>query len=346
MRLRAQLLATAAVLATAPAVAGAHMKDPGAASPARPPEPAWAPGAAVAAFADVVTRGTEALPDLDALCTPTLFGVHLPPALSFLGTAPLLDLGTRCELPALAAPALPWATPTFGDLGVLLQLELRQIAAGPAGFVARLVPDAPDFEFLPDLTALTTSPVPGVESSGFGLRRDPINHRTKFHRGTDFRARLGTPVYAAGAGRVVFAGQQHGYGNIIYVDHGGGVVTRYAHLSRFEIDAGALVEAGRLIGRVGATGRATGPHLHFEVRLGARAVEPTLAMSVAALERTDPDAARALVPQLSADVQDQVIDLHDPPRAGGSKGGHRRHASPHGSRPERRGAPHRIRTVS
>jgi murein DD-endopeptidase MepM/ murein hydrolase activator NlpD len=234
------------------------------------------------------------------------------------------------------------AVDLLDDTSLQLRLDLREIAAGPAGFLARLLPEAPEVDFLPDLTALTTSPVPGVESSGFGWRSDPIQHRAKFHKGTDYRARKGTPVYAAGDGRVVFTGQQHGYGNIIYVDHGGGVVTRYAHLSRFEIDRGALVEAGRLIGRVGATGRATGPHLHFEVRLGARAVEPKLAMAIGALERTDPAAARVAAAQLAAEIQDQKIDRHDPPGKA-RKADRRRHR---GHRPERRGAPHRTRTFS
>ena len=146
----------------------------------------------------------------------------------------------------------------------------------------------------PDLTALTSFPVPDHTSSGFGWRDDPIRHRRQFHAGTDIRAPRGTRVYVAGDGHVIFAGRQHGYGKVVYVDHGGGVVTRYAHLSRIEVHRGDDVAAATEIGRVGSTGRATGPHLHFEVRIDGRPVNPVLAMQVAGLERTDPDLAALL----------------------------------------------------
>ncbi len=159
----------------------------------------------------------------------------------------------------------------------------------------------------PDLSMLTTSPVL-EESSGFGWRVDPIHPNLRFHSGTDFRADPGTPVLAAGSGVVVFAGRQGGYGNIVYVDHGGGVVTRYAHLRRIETAVDARVTAGERIGQVGSTGRATGPHLHFEVRLDGRAVDPVTALTVASLERESPAAGRlaafALAPELQAKARD------------------------------------------
>jgi len=165
----------------------------------------------------------------------------------------------------------------------------------------------------PDLTALRASPVPEVESSGFGWRDDPVRGRhRRFHKGTDFRAERGTPVHAAGDGVVAFTGWQHGYGRVIYVDHGGGVITRYAHLAKIEVDAGAMVVASARIGQVGASGRATGPHLHFEVRLDGRAVDPVLAMKVAELERTQPDLAAVLATALSPDIQDHSLDEQDP----------------------------------
>lgn len=193
---------------------------------------------------------------------------------------------------------------------------------------------APPLPPSPDLTPLMASPVPGVESSGFGWRRDPINRRSKFHKGTDFRADRGTPVYAAGRGVVAFTGRQHGYGKTIYVDHGGGLVTRYAHLHRIEVERGMPVDAGGLIGQVGSTGRTTGPHLHFEVRIEGRAVDPTLAMKVAELQRTDPDAARRAAAGLAPEAQLEKVDRHDPvrPRVAGG-------------RPERRNAPVRNRTL-
>lgn len=215
-------------------------------------------------------------------------------------------------------------------------VSLRDVAEAAVGESLALIP----VPAIPDLRVLTASPVPGVESSGFGWRRDPIHHRDKFHKGTDFSADRGTPVYSAGAGVVAFTGRQHGYGNVIYLDHGGGVITRYAHLSRIEVAAGAAIPAARQIGRVGATGRATGPHLHFEIRLAGRAVDPTLAMQVGALQRTDPAAARWTAWLLAPDAQDQRIDRHDPPR-------HRtRDRAATGRRPERRNAPVRDRNRS
>ncbi len=178
---------------------------------------------------------------------------------------------------------------------------------------------------IPDLSVLTTDPVANTESSGFGWRDDPFRHNRRYHRGADFRAKPGTAVLAAGDGIVVFAGRQSGYGNVIYVDHGGGVVTRYAHLRRIETRKDSPVTAGERIGQVGSTGRATGPHLHFEVRLDGRAVDPVTAMQVADLERQAPEmgklAAFALVPEIQAAVRDET----------------ERSEPKHASRPERKG---------
>lgn len=104
-------------------------------------------------------------------------------------------------------------------------------------------------------------------SSPFGWRTDPLTHRTKFHQGLDLVARMGTPILAAGPGRVVAAGDSHdGYGNKVVIDHGGGLTTTYNHLSRLDVKPGDQVSVGETIARAGSTGRSTGPHLHFEVR--------------------------------------------------------------------------------
>lgn len=170
----------------------------------------------------------------------------------------------------------------------------------------------------PDLTILTTQPIPNTTSSGFGWRDDPIRHDERFHTGTDFRADPGTPVLAAGDGIVVFAGRQGGYGNIIYVDHGGGVVTRYAHLQKIQAAKGDIVAAGRQIGAVGRTGRATGYHLHFEIRLDGRAVDPVLAMTVAELEREQPEVGRLAAFALTPELQQHARDEYDEhPHRGG-----------------------------
>ncbi len=111
-------------------------------------------------------------------------------------------------------------------------------------------------------------------TSGFGYRRDPFNGRAAMHAGIDFKGAIGSPIFAAAGGRVTFAGQKSGYGNAIEITHGNGMLTRYAHLSRIGVKVGQQVTAGTTIGGLGSTGRSTGPHLHFEVRINDRAVNP------------------------------------------------------------------------
>ncbi len=111
-------------------------------------------------------------------------------------------------------------------------------------------------------------------SSGFGFRRDPFTGAGAMHKGLDFRGPTGAPIYAAAKGRVSFVGQRSGYGNVVEISHGNGLMTRYAHMSRFAARAGQEVDAGNVIGAIGSTGRSTGPHLHFEVRIHNRAVNP------------------------------------------------------------------------
>jgi murein DD-endopeptidase MepM/ murein hydrolase activator NlpD len=94
------------------------------------------------------------------------------------------------------------------------------------------------------------------------------------HTGLDIRGAFGQPIYAAAAGRVVRVGPWSGYGNVVVIDHGHGIETRYGHLSGFNTRPGAVVKAGEQIARMGSTGRSTGNHLHFEVRINGRAVNP------------------------------------------------------------------------
>jgi murein DD-endopeptidase MepM/ murein hydrolase activator NlpD len=184
----------------------------------------------------------------------------------------------------------------------------------------------------PDVSKLTTEPVAEVESSGFGWRSDPIRHNQRFHGGTDFRADPGTPVLAAGDGAVIFAGRLGGYGNVVFIDHGGGVVTRYAHLRKIETHKDAQVSAGDCIGQVGSTGRTTGPHLHFEVRVDGRAVDPVTAMMVATVERISPPIGAAFsVRALASEVQEHAHDVQDPPARRDAVRPH------HPNRPERSG---------
>lgn len=113
-----------------------------------------------------------------------------------------------------------------------------------------------------------------MQSSSYGYRRDPFNGLAAFHAGIDFPGAYGQPILAASDGKVVFAGQRSGYGNCIEVDHGHGITTRYAHLSRFVARPGQTVTRGQQIARMGSTGRSTGTHLHFEVRVNGAAVNP------------------------------------------------------------------------
>lgn len=111
-------------------------------------------------------------------------------------------------------------------------------------------------------------------SSGFGYRRDPFRGTAAMHRGLDFRAPHGSPIHAAADGRVSHVGWKSGYGKTVEIDHGAGLVTRYAHMSRFNAQVGTEVTAGDVIGAIGSTGRSTGPHLHFEMRINNNAVNP------------------------------------------------------------------------
>ncbi|WP_336958027.1 M23 family metallopeptidase [Sphingobium aquiterrae] len=111
-------------------------------------------------------------------------------------------------------------------------------------------------------------------SSSYGYRRDPFNGAAAFHAGLDFPGAYGQPILAAAGGRVSYVGQRQGYGNVVEVDHGNGLMTRYAHLSRFTTRIGQTVARGDQIARMGSTGRSTGTHLHFEVRMNGAPINP------------------------------------------------------------------------
>lgn len=118
-------------------------------------------------------------------------------------------------------------------------------------------------------------PVMGKLESGVGGRRNPFSGRGyEYHEGLDIDAGYGAPVQVAATGKVIIAGWQRGYGNVIYVDHGGGLSTRYGHLSGIGVSVGQFVMRGQTIGLVGSTGRSTGPHLHYEVRINNQPVDP------------------------------------------------------------------------
>ncbi len=111
-------------------------------------------------------------------------------------------------------------------------------------------------------------------SSGFGVRSDPFLGRAAMHSGLDFRGSTGDPVRATANGTIVYAGWRGGYGRLVEISHGNGLTTRYGHLSAIKVRVGESVKHGQVVGALGSTGRSTGPHLHYETRIGGDAVDP------------------------------------------------------------------------
>ena len=132
-----------------------------------------------------------------------------------------------------------------------------------------------------DTPGLATIAIPSVEpvdnlkfTSNFGIRSDPFHGTARMHAGVDIPGATGTPIYATANGTIARAERAGGYGNLIEVDHGKGIATRYGHLSRILVASGTRVVRGQMIGYMGSTGRSTGPHLHYEVRIDGHAVNP------------------------------------------------------------------------
>jgi murein DD-endopeptidase MepM/ murein hydrolase activator NlpD len=148
-----------------------------------------------------------------------------------------------------------------------------------------------------DVLALVAGP--GRITSDFGLRADPFHGGSARHRGVDVGAPEGSPILAAADGVVRRAGSRGGYGNAVEIDHGDGTTTLYAHAAELLVREGERVRRGQEIARVGATGRATGPHLHFEVRKGERAVSPRLALRIYG-ERVDGSSEATIDPRSRA----------------------------------------------
>ncbi len=126
------------------------------------------------------------------------------------------------------------------------------------------------------LTVPVRKPVGGEVdmSSPFGVRTDPFNGRPAMHTGIDLRGDKGEAVHATANGKVSIAGREGGYGNMVEIDHGNGFSTRYGHLSKIEVKVGQVVRIGQIVGRIGSTGRSTGPHLHYETRINKEPVNP------------------------------------------------------------------------
>jgi murein DD-endopeptidase MepM/ murein hydrolase activator NlpD len=170
------------------------------------------------------------------------------------------------------------AATTVSSLAALQSPEntfglLREILSG---IESRLSAARSDVGRRNALAAATPSiwPAHGWLSSSVGRRTDPITGGADFHQGLDISADAGAPVYATADGTVSLAAREGAYGNLVVIDHGYGLETRYGHLSKYEVKTGERIARGHVVGRVGATGRATGPHLHYEVRVNGRLLNP------------------------------------------------------------------------
>jgi murein DD-endopeptidase MepM/ murein hydrolase activator NlpD len=172
-----------------------------------------------------------------------------------------------------AVSTLPAYDMSLGDLNRQVDLLNRQMddRTEKLGVLdSLLIIDSAKKKMLPSVLPIEG----GWYSSNYGWRIDPFNSMRTFHEGMDFMAEVGTPAHAAAGGVVIFSDFHPQYGNMIEIDHGNGLITRYAHLSKRMVKAGDVVLSGGNIGQVGSTGRATGPHLHFEVRQNGAPLNP------------------------------------------------------------------------
>lgn len=186
-------------------------------------------------------------------------------ALAELGLAPATRAGA-----AVGGPFVPLADKALApeeNLALLKEAYARHLQLGA---VADRLP--------------LRQPVAGQldVTSGFGARRDPFYGRLALHTGIDLREEYGSPVRAVASGIVTVAGPENGYGTLVEIDHGNGYATRYAHLSTVSVRIGEKVEAGAMVGEVGTSGRSTGPHLHYEVRIAGEPVDPARYLKLAA----------------------------------------------------------------
>ncbi len=216
---------------------------------------------------------------------PTLIDAMTKASAQTAGTGVSTGVSTPATAPAgsLAAPGLPVHVPVV-----------------PRPLPAGRMPRAPQASGTAGQAMVSGTDAAAADvTSAFGWRQDPFTGVAKFHAGVDIRAAYGREVMTAGAGRVISAGLQGGYGQSVVVEHAPGLRTRYAHLSSIEVIPGQVLEDGSPVGKVGQSGRATGPHLHFEVLANGKAVNPAAGGRLLAAAFKEP-AARADYPSGSA----------------------------------------------
>ena len=187
-------------------------------------------------------------------------------------TAPPVEVKTVPQNPQVRKTALTYSNASQPAL----TNDIVIISRAPASAASR-VPVAPKAGAGGSASIPSIWPVVGSLRSGVGMRRNPFGgSSTEYHKGQDISAPMGTPIIAAADGVVVIARRLRGYGNGIYIDHGNGIETRYGHLSRIDVIEGQPVKKGQHLGLVGSTGRSTGPHLHYEVRINGQPTSPLL----------------------------------------------------------------------
>lgn len=262
--LRLLAASLAGITATAAAPAHADLSRAAATEVAAEVATGVATGVTIDVTADAPGAPADWRRLLEPVATPDQAPVHL-----WLSQAWPLGLAVRS---APAAMLTLWLT--GGVHQVLAWITQPRQEEDPAHGSGLVPGHASDEALERALGLITVEPVTGAETSSYGYRRDPFTRRRKLHKGVDYRAPRGTPVFAAGPGVVRVARRKSGYGRVIMLDHGAGVETRYAHLQSIDVDAGERVSAGTRIGTVGSTGRATGPHLHFELRIDGDAHDP------------------------------------------------------------------------
>jgi len=161
----------------------------------------------------------------------------------------------------------------FTDLGAEVDLMVRQARIQRQGYQAMLDTLTVRKEVRSKIPSIRPTDI-GWVSSRFGMRDDPFTGKGRFHHGLDFSVPTGTDVRVTGDGVISIVQQQRGLGKVIKVDHGNDVLTVYAHLDRMDVKKGDIVKRGQVIGKSGNTGRSTAPHLHYEVRVQGRSVNP------------------------------------------------------------------------